>query len=302
VELLLVIAIASTLVALLLPAVQAAREAARRTACQSHLRQLGLALQNFHELRGVFPASGWTVAGPGNPAGKFVGWRALVLPHLEQASLHDLYDFDANWWEGRNLITATQQLKLYQCPSVPRRQDVLSAVAKPPRQAMNFPRPLAPTDYEAVMGVQATIDAELYATALSNRSVLFRNSTTRTAEITDGTSQTITIVECSARPLVYRGRTARTDLFNDQGQGWIDSEGPFSLDGATPDGSLTGLGPAQTPRAINATNENEPYSFHPGGAYFLFADGHVQFITESVPLLVFAALCTRTGGEVVSLP
>jgi prepilin-type processing-associated H-X9-DG protein len=302
VELLVVIAIIGVLVALLLPAVQAAREAARRTACQNHLRQLGLALQSFHDLRGVFPASGWTVAGPGNPAGKFVGWRALVLPHLEQTSLHDLYDFDSDWWAGRNLITATQQLKLYQCPSVPRRQEVLSAVAKPPRPAMNFPRPLAATDYEAVMGVQATIDAGLYATALSNRSVLFRNSTTRIAEITDGTSNTITIVECSARPLVFRGRQVRTDLFNDQGQGWIDSEGPFSLDGATQGGSLTGLGPTLTPRAINATNENEPYSFHPAGAYFLFADGHVQYISENVPLLVFAALCTRMGGENISLP
>jgi prepilin-type N-terminal cleavage/methylation domain-containing protein/prepilin-type processing-associated H-X9-DG protein len=302
VELLVVIAIIGTLVALLLPAVQDAREAARKTSCQNHLRQLGLALHGFHDLHGVFPASGWTQAGPGNPAGKSVGWRALVLPHVEQSALHSLYDFDVHWWEGRNLVAASQPVKLYLCPSVPQRIPVLSAVAKSPRPAMTFPRPLAPTDFEALMGVQATIDSALYATALANRSVMYRNSTTRMAEITDGTSQTIVIVECAGRPLVYRGRKVRTDLANDQGQGWIDSEGPFSLDGATADGSQTGQGPALTPRAMNATNENEPFSFHPGGAHFLFADGHVQFLGETVPLLMFAALCTRGAGEAVALP
>jgi len=302
VELLVVIAIIGVLVALLLPAVQAAREAARRTSCQNHLRQIGLALHNFHDLHGVFPASGWTLAGPGNPAGKAVGWRALTLPHLEQTALNSLYDFDVNWWEGRNLVAASTVVKVYQCPSVPQRLPVLSAVAKSPRPAMTFPRPLAPTDYEALMGVQATIDQALYATAISNRSVMYRNSTTRMAEITDGTSQTIVIVECAGRPLVYRLRKPRMDLTNDQGQGWIDSEGPFSLDGASADGALTGQGPTLTPRSMNATNENEPFSFHPGGAHFLFADGHVQFLTENIPLLPFAALCTRTGGETVALP
>ena len=80
---------------------------------------------------------------------------------------------------------------------------------------------------------------------------------------------------------------------------YIDSQGAFSLDGSNDDGSEQGLGPARTPRAINATNENEPYSFHAGGANFVFADGHVQFIRESVRLEVFAALCTRAAGEVV---
>src|SRR5688572_12053389 len=89
VELLIVIAIIGMLVALLLPAVQQARESARRLACQNNLRQLGLALHSFHDTHRVFPASGWTVAGPGNPAGKSVGWRALVLTHLEQKSLHE---------------------------------------------------------------------------------------------------------------------------------------------------------------------------------------------------------------------
>ena len=293
----LLIVIVGTLVALLLPAVQQARESARRLACQNNMRQLGLTLQSFHDTHGVFPASGWTVAGPGNPAGKSAGWRVLVLPHLEQKSLHELYDFDTHWWEGRNLTGASQRLKIFECPSVPQRLTVTSAAAKPLRPAMTFPLPLAPTDYEAIMGVQPSINQDRYASPLANRSVLFRNSAVRMAEITDGTSLTIIVVECSGRPLVYRGRTPRPDLANDQGQGWIDSEGPFSLDGANTDGSTQGQGPIITPRAMNATNENDPYSFHPGGGNFVFADGHVAFIEESLPLALFAALCTRAGGE-----
>jgi prepilin-type N-terminal cleavage/methylation domain-containing protein/prepilin-type processing-associated H-X9-DG protein len=296
-ELLVVIAIIGTLVALLAPAVQQARESARRLACQSNLRQLGLTLHSFHDTHRVFPASGWTTASPGNPAGKSVGWRSLILPHIEQQNLQRQYDFEMHWWEGRNLSAAGQRLKIFECPSVPQRLPVTSAVAKPPRPAMSFALPLAPADYEAIMGVQPTIDAERYASPLANRSVLFRNSAVRMAEITDGTSQTIVVVECSARPLVYRGRTPRFNLTNDQGQGWIDSEGAFSLDGASADGSLQGQGPLLTPRAMNATNENDPYSLHPDGASFIFADGHVAFLDQTMPLAAFAALCTRAGGE-----
>jgi prepilin-type N-terminal cleavage/methylation domain-containing protein/prepilin-type processing-associated H-X9-DG protein len=300
IELLVVIAIIAILIGLLLPAVQKVREAAARLSCQNNLKQLGLALHNFLDTNQVFPASGWTTAGPGNPAGKFVGWRALSLPYIEQSALQNLYDFRVQWWEGNNLNAAVYQVKIYQCPSVPRRKIVNSAPAKPPRPAMTFPGALAPTDYEVIMGVQSVINPTLYASDATNRSVLFRNSTTRLTDVTDGTSTTIVLGECAARPLVYQRRMENPTLQNDQGQGWIDSEGPFSLHGSSEDGTLIGLGPILSPRAMNATNLNEPYSFHTGGANFVFADGHVQFIRESVRLEVFATLCTRAGGEVVN--
>jgi prepilin-type processing-associated H-X9-DG protein len=191
-------------------------------------------------------------------------------------------------------------VKTYQCPAAPRRE-VLSAVAKPPRPAMTFPVPLGTTDYEAIMGVQpAPIDPVLY-NAANRFSVMYRNSATRMTDITDGTSSTIMVVEAAGRPAVYRVGRAQAGLSNDQGISWADSEGPFSLDGASGDGALEGCTPAAgCTLAMNKKNDNEPYSFHPGGANCLFADGRVEFVRESVSLTTFAALCTRAAGEVVS--
>jgi prepilin-type N-terminal cleavage/methylation domain-containing protein/prepilin-type processing-associated H-X9-DG protein len=302
VELLVVLAIISVLIGLLLPAVQQVRESARRVHCQNNLRQLGLALINFHDVNKAFPASGWTTVGPGNPLGKYVGWRALTLPYIEQENLQNLYNFSVHWWEGTNPAAGGVAVKTYQCPSTPNEADVLSAVAKPPRPAMTFPLPLARTDYEAIMGVKPeSIDPTRYNA--SNRfSVMYRNSCVRIGDVRDGTSLTIMVVECAARPHTYRRRIPAPEVPNDQGIGWVDSEGPFSLDGANADGSREGCTPANgCTLAMNARNDNEPFSFHNDGCNFLFADGHVQMIDEHVDLLMLSALCTRAAHEVVSL-
>ncbi len=306
IELLVVIAIIAILIGLLLPAVQKVREAAARTQCQNNLKQLGLALHNFESAYGVFPPSGYTKAGPGNPDGKFVGWRPLTLPFIEQEGLQKLYDFKRNWWEPANLVAAAVPVKTYQCPSVAQRTSVTSAVAKSPRPALTgLPSPLAPTDYEAIMGVQhGSINPHL-PTALydsTNRwSVMHRDSRTSMLSISDGTSSTIMVVECAARPLVFRGRSADTASANDQGISWADSEGPFSFDGAKADGSEPeGCGPAAgCTNVMNKKNNNEPYSFHTGGGNFLFADGHIQFVRDTVDIRTFSALLTQAAGEVV---
>jgi prepilin-type N-terminal cleavage/methylation domain-containing protein/prepilin-type processing-associated H-X9-DG protein len=301
IELLVVLAIIGVLIALLMPAVQKVREAANRASCLNNMRQLGIALQHFHDTNQVFPASGWTTAGPGNPHGKYVGWRPLTLPYIEQENLQKLFDFSQNWWDPANLAAAAYPVKTFQCPSAPNRPWAADAVAKPPRPALTFPEPLAPTDYEAIMGVQPkSIDPVRY-NAHNRFAVMYRNSTVRMAQILDGTSSTIMIVECAGRPLVFRDGDAQLDLDNDQGIGWADSEGPFSLDGASADGSLEGCTPAKGCTApMNKRNDNEPYSFHPQGCNFLFADGHVQFIAEAIGLDLLAALCTRAADEVVT--
>ena len=301
VELLVVIAIIAILVGLILPAVQAAREAARRMQCQNNQKQLGLAILNFESAFRYFPASGWTVASRTNPQGKFVSWRVGILPYLEHSNVRDLYRFDLNWWENTNLAVAGIPLSVFVCPGVPEQPPVVSAIEKLPRPALTFNPPLGRTDYEAIQGVQPqSINPVLYNS--TNRfSVMHRNSINSYASITDGSSNTIMVVEAGARPTVYRGRISRLEFANDQGIGWADSEGAFSLDGASPDGSREGCGPsAGCTVAMNARNDNEPYSFHVSGSNCLFTDGHIQFINENISIDVMAALCTRAAGEVVS--
>ncbi len=305
VELLVVIAIIGILIGMLLPAVQAVREAARQTSCLNNSRQLGLALLSFESAYQVFPASGWTEAGPGNPAGKFVGWRPLILPHLEQGNLRKIYDDSQNWWEGTNAVAASVPVLVFQCPSTPSRTPVTTAIAHPPRPAMTFDNPIAPTDYEAIMGLKPdSINPFLSQPIYNNvnrHSVMHRNSRNGFQTIRDGSSQTIMVVETAGRPDVYRASRLRGDLDNDQGIGWADSEGPYSLNGSNSDGSLEGGGPAANCRyPMNRRNDNEPYSFHPGGVSTVFADGHVAFVSESIDLITFAALVTRNGGEVAT--
>jgi type II secretory pathway pseudopilin PulG len=304
IELLVVIAIIGILMALLLPAVQNVREAARRTQCGNNMRQIGLAVLQFEVSFGVYPASGWTMAGPGNPDGKFVGWRPLILPFLELTNLQVRYDRSLNWWEGSNLATASASLPIFECPSTGHIAPATSAVAKPPRPAMTFPQSLGRTDYEAIMGVKpSSINPFLSNTVYNegNRySIMHRNSQVRHAEILDGLTHTIMIVECAARPAVIRNGIWRGDLSNDQGIGWADSEGPFSLDGANADGSIEGGGPAAVCSfAMNRRNDNEPYSYHPIGCNVVFADARVRLMPENVSLPVMAAHCTRAGREIV---
>lgn len=297
VELLVSIAIIGILVALVLPAVHGVREAARRVYCANNLRQVGIALHNFVDTRKSFPAAGWTIASPQNPSGAYVGWQASVLVHLEQSQVSSGYNRSEHWWSDKNLLVGRIPMSVYQCPSTPIVERPRTLVAKSPRPALQLDSPLGTTDYEALMGIRASISPQTYPTTESTRSVLFRNSATRFADITDGSSHTVMVVECSGRPAVFRESKYIQGLGNDQGNGWVDSEGGFSLDGSDATGTRMGAGPSLSPFAMNRTNENEPYSFHAGGSHFLYADGRCEFIDEAIDLMVAAALFTRAAGE-----
>jgi prepilin-type N-terminal cleavage/methylation domain-containing protein len=301
IELLVVIAIIAILIGLLLPAVQKVREAASRMSCQNNLKQMGLAVMNFESSNGVVPAARWRAAGPGNPAGRHVGWRSLILPFVEQDNLRNLYNLNIHWWEGTNLSSAAVfDVKLYQCPSTPSRAKTTFLAANPPfRSAITVPQGIAVTDYEAIMGVQTIINPTIY-TGEARRSMMFENSAQRITDCTDGTSNTILVLEAAARPVVYRLGVVQPAITNNQGQGWIDSDSAFSLDGASASGVQEGCGPANgCTFPMNKKNDNEPYSFHSGGVSCVFGDGSVKFIRESVSLATFSALCTRAAGEVV---
>ncbi len=297
VELMVVVAVIGTLISLLLPAVQAAREAARRIQCQNNLRQVGLSLLQFESANSAFPASGWTRPGLGNPSGSYLSWRGVCLGFMEQANVLNRYDVQQHWWFQNNLQVGSLKQPTFLCPSSPAIEPVLFVPPKAPRPSLALNMPLATTDYEAIMGVRPSLDAFTYDA--SNRfSIMHRDSRTKFSQILDGSSNTIMVLEASGRPAVYRRGKQKFDAHNEQAIGWIDSESAFSLDGSSADGAAEGCGVAEGCFvAINARNDNEPYSFHSGGAFALFADGHIAFESEAISILAFAAQCTRAAND-----
>ena len=167
IELLVVIAIIGVLVGLLLPAVQQAREAARRSSCSNNMRQHGLAMHNFENARTYFPAACYTVDSDpsqggtptkGNPAGKETSWTAFVLANLEQGNVP--YDFTKHWWE--NTAAAAIQPSVFKCPSALPPSGGYATIDGPTRDSDSSAPPLDPDsfgqrDYEALTGVKEYI-------------------------------------------------------------------------------------------------------------------------------------------------
>jgi type II secretory pathway pseudopilin PulG len=305
IELLVVIAIIAVLIALLLPAVQSAREAARRIQCTNNLKQIGLGLYNHESALGYFPTSTRPANGPR------VSWTIGLLPYIEQANLQKNYDVTQNWDSATNLPITSQQIKIFQCPSTPQ-----------PNRFDGNPQPPAVwapvvgvTDYAAVTGVDPTLAALYPGQIQALPGILIRNDRATIAAVTDGLSDTILLTESAGRPQVFRrGKsfgTAPGDRVN--GGGWARPASDFDVKGSTPDGaSVPG------PCALNCTNgldtglrafpdpvygtngTSEAYSFHAAGANTLLGDGSVRLINSNVNIAVFAALATRAGGEVIN--
>ena len=288
VELLVVIAIIGVLVALLLPAVQAAREAARRMSCGNNMKQMGLALHNYHDVHNRFPLD--RVSKPRH------GWCALVLPFLEQTTLQNSYNFSFDYWDRENEVATQQVLKVFSCPSTPsgpvlilnNTNATINDIGNPPTSSRSG-------DYQALVGY---IDPVQYSP--STDSGMMHTNKGRMADVTDGLSNTACISELAGRPDYYAAGKKLPDSskpawFNEWGA-WAAPQRIF-YSGYTHDG-ITRYGPC----AMNCSNLEGIYSFHPGGAYVLMGDGSAQFMSKTIPVQLMYLLIRPSDGEPISLP
>jgi prepilin-type N-terminal cleavage/methylation domain-containing protein/prepilin-type processing-associated H-X9-DG protein len=299
VELLVVIAIIGILIALLLPAVQAAREAARRTQCSNNLKQVGLALHNFESAYKCVPPgglSGTTVTPShelllGGRTGVLHGWTIFLLPYMEQKTVADIYHKTRDWRHSDNKQARETPLSALLCPSTPDSSRVDTQMI-----GGYGPVTAAVTDYgvdnaiNAALGPLGLIDD---ASAASRYGVMRCNELQRFSDITDGLSNTMCIVEDAGRPNRYVAQGKQVDGLPISGAGWANRDNEYITHGFTADG-LTSPGPCP----INCSNDNEIYSFHPGGAQTLFLDGSAHFLPEQTSIRIVGQFLTRAGGEV----
>ena len=284
IELLVVIAIIAILVGLLLPAVQQAREAARRTQCKNNLKQLGLALHNYHDVHLVFQ--------PGSLRGTGLAWGfvAHTLPFIEQASVYSTIDFaqtdcavflKAQQAAGK-ADAASVLLPMLTCPSDPRSgTQLLSGPAGPYPNTYDTGK-LYPANYMGVSGSTESATWCPFDGIKNGDGIFYTSSRVRIRDITDGTSNTFLLGE----------RGIKTDF----GWGWPICGGTECEHYISAERGLTPAdNPPDTPNI-----ERRFWSYHVGGNQFLMGDGAVRFLSTSIDHKTFVNLSTRSGGEVIS--
>ncbi|MEW4455205.1 DUF1559 domain-containing protein [Bremerella sp. JC817] len=308
VELLVVIAIIGVLISLLLPAVQQAREAARRIQCQNNFKQLGLALHNYHDTHRNFPSISSSSTG--------YSPQALVLPFIEQGNLHDLIDFSQPLMLGSGPSVSLNPAHA----GIPDR--VLPMLLCPSESGdplfIDGGETWAGTNYMVNVGSGNGLN---YSEGNSPNGLFWRGSDTRFRDITDGTSHTILMAET-----LFGGRdqVSTTVLTDPQRQiksvsgGAPGSKTAEDLDAASASGytgkragswiRATGfhitINGFYTPNSLNPDVSHHGYivtssrSNHPGGTQLVLADGSVKFAPETIDLAVWRALFSRGGGEV----
>jgi prepilin-type N-terminal cleavage/methylation domain-containing protein/prepilin-type processing-associated H-X9-DG protein len=293
IELLAVIAIIAVLVGLLLPAVQAAREAARRAQCSNNLKQIGLGMHNYHSVQNTFPPAYITAVvndatvpetGPG------WGWGVMLLNALEQGPLYQSINFSLQITDPGSLTARIPNLAVFLCPS---------NVGSGPVSASSLAGTVINTDLSAGQYVASAGQLEPGEYPDTNNGVFYRNSRNGLRDITDGSSSTLMVGERSRNvaDATWVGAVAIWQLCTNPK--WPVQEcGPPSVMVLSHTGTAS-TGPIYVPNS-KASMVDDYWSLHPGGCNFVFCDGSVRFVKESVNPNIFSYLSTRAGGEVIS--
>jgi prepilin-type N-terminal cleavage/methylation domain-containing protein/prepilin-type processing-associated H-X9-DG protein len=331
VELLVVIGIIALLAGILLPAVQQAREAGRRSACQNNLKQLALAVHNYNNTYAHLPSSS-------RPAGQTnaprIATLTYLLPYLDQANLFKNYNQAHNWSDPVNQAVVQTVVPTFLCPSDaadPTRTD-----ADPQTESGYTPIPVAVTDYSPFIGVDPALVTYGYIETVGTGGILPQNTNPSFAQVTDGLSNTILYAESAGRPYLYQ-RGVQQPGYNQSnlqtsvqvnGGGWPRPASELTLRGASFDGTVVGAANLAVQYnandqttwlyAVNRTNggqdnastynkppfgtlgSGEVYAFHPGGANVAYGDGSVHFVSENILVNQFAPFVTRDGGELIA--
>ncbi|WP_406700768.1 DUF1559 domain-containing protein [Singulisphaera sp. Ch08] len=316
IELLVVIAIIAILIGLLLPAVQAAREAARRIQCQNQLKQIGLAMHGYHDVWQSFPPACLApdALRPNRSATDFeIGsgwaWGALILPYLEQRPLYDAANFDFDFGSAdstdprgilglkANKTVMNTSVSMFLCPSDGGGEGPIDLGDGSTRVLGS------PGQYIASAGWMNSSQYEVQGTG-----VLYPNSRVALGEVSDGTSATLMIGERSRKLAdaawsgILWSYSTPAPLCTKAGWPLKSCVGAmFLLMGRTGPSSDILSGSIPGGNSLNRQAGADGFgSLHPGGCPFLLCDGSVRFIKESVAPRVFQALASRAGGEVVS--
>ena len=304
IELLVVISIIGVLVGLLLPAVQASREQARRSTCTNNLKQIGLAFASYTDTHGGFPPGYVTVWDQFNKFefGAGWGWGTMILPLLEQQPLANAITYERSIADPANATVRTTTLSVYLCPT-----DSPSRTWSPSVGSMwysagvlyNVQNPIcdvSSANYVGVFGIgEPGVDGE---------GVLFRNSFVKQRDILDGLSNTLLVGERCTNLIAGRGNATWTGSVPNAVL-WSCVPDPFDPDGGVcrkEDGSGMVLGHTGEGHGPGDPwgEVNQFISRHGKGAYFAWCDGHVSYLRKEINYQTYLALSTRAGQEVIS--
>jgi prepilin-type N-terminal cleavage/methylation domain-containing protein/prepilin-type processing-associated H-X9-DG protein len=337
IELLVVIAIIAVLIGLLLPAVQKVRSAAARLSCSNNLKQIGLALHNYHDAQGCLPPA-MVIGGRGVINAEHSGFT-LLLPFLEQDNTYRIYRQNLPWWDAANAAAVGTTVKLYLCPANRTEGWIeLSAIAA--QYGLALPPRAAACDYAFCRGSGASLHRDWGRIPAAVRGPFHTRDVEqgllglRLTDITDGTANTFAVGEAAGGTPLYpvrdlsnptqtvvNGLTGRTALLE---QSW-SAPGSESMEHPWYGSVLAvtaqfGMAPDPRDEPMNrrpgtpTATGGDPFgdnrrgrdfvsgfrSVHPGGCNFVFCDGGVRFVSQDVQPSVYRALSTVAGGEVVN--